>query len=149
MSFVPIEEDVIDLELELHDKADVIRMFNKTVAGEKQPDGKYANIPFMNMLQSYELNNYKWQAAYILGQGNVIAFNIELIYDGDVYLSDLVAEGKANEEQQKIYDEYQKIEKTILETGEIFNEEWDQSLEIGEVKFSTLYEILNKLEMGA
>lgn len=145
------ESDLNDLSLDYIDKADVVRMYNLMIEQDLQPEGKYTHIPANNLMQSVTLNGYKWQAAYLCRHGNILAFRIELIYDDgtqEVYLSDLVADGKATDEQKTIYDKYKQIENEVLKTGSLVPAQTDSTETIGDISFSTLFDLLNKLETG-
>lgn len=140
--------DINELNLNYLDKEDVLELFNKTIVQEPQPEGKYPNIPAFSMLQSEMVDDYKWQGAYYACHGNIIAFRIELIYKDDLYLSDLIEDNTANQEQKEIYTKYKEIERKVLKANNfLVNKEVD-SLVIGNVDFSLLENVLRRLETG-
>lgn len=111
------ETDLKELNLSYIQKSDLINMYNKTVSQEYLKEGLYPDIPAFNMKQSLLLGGYKWQAAYICYHGTICAFNIELIYceaNAEIYLSDLVQQNTATQEQAEIFTTIQEIENAIL-----------------------------------
>lgn len=111
------ETDLKKLNLSYIQKSDLINMYNNTVSQEYLKEGLYPDIPTFNMKQSLLLGGYKWQAAYICYHGTICAFNIELIYCEDnteTYLSDLVQQNTATQEQAEIFTTIQEIENAIL-----------------------------------
>jgi hypothetical protein len=141
-------EDLNELNLNYLDKEDVLKLFNKTIVQEPQPEGKYTSIPVFSMLQSKMVDDYIWQGAYYLCHGNIVEFRIELIYKCDIYLSDLVEADTATAEQKLIYNTYKEIEKNILDSNNFLVNKDIGSMVIGNVDFSLLEGVLHRIETG-
>lgn len=112
-----VETDLMDLYLSYVSKGDLISMYNKTVSQDFLKEGLYPNIPVFNMKQGQLIDGYKWQAAYICYHGTICAFNIELIYckgDTEMYLSDMIQQNIATQEQTEIFTTIQDIENKII-----------------------------------
>lgn len=113
-----ITVDDLELDLTYFKKEDIVELHNMAIQKENATEGKYIYLPESNIIQDELVDGYLWQAGYIGFYGNIAQVNIELIYKNDVYLSDLVEEGKATEEQKAIYNKIEEIEKLILEKQE-------------------------------
>lgn len=108
--------DLDGLELTYFNKQDFLEIVNNTLAQEPQPDGKYGALPEADIFQEdTPIDGYRWQIGYFCSHGNILAARIELLYEGDSYLSDLVADGKATPEQRQIYEASKQLETFILE----------------------------------
>lgn len=141
-------DDLSELNLNFLDKENVLELFNKTIVQEPQPEGKYSNLPAASMVQSKMVDDYKWQGAYYGCHGNIVAFRIELIYKDGVYLSDLIEDNTATNEQKQIYNKYKEIERNILQSNNFLVNKGLGSLVIGNVDFSLLENVLQRLEIG-
>lgn len=109
--------DLDGLKLENISKEEVLELYNKAITSElivKYGSNEKINCP-SHLNYSIKVENYVWLVGFINHFGHIKYVNIELMVD-DVYLSDLIKENKATEEQIKIFEDIQKIEKHIIET---------------------------------
>lgn len=139
-----------DLEgLTLHhiEKSDVLSLFNQTIVSEDLPYGKYGKIPEATIIKEDSLlSGYMWQVGYFSSYGNIVVLDIELLYENDIYLSDLIKDGKATEEQKKIQAKIEQVKAKILENQSFLAAEQENKEAIGSVQFHRLQALLKKLE---
>ncbi len=138
--------DLGALALNKINKQDVLKLFNKAIGKDKLGNGKYYYLPEADVVQEKLINGYQWQVGFFIAHGNIFSIRIELIYNGNIYLSDLIDNNKADKSQKNIYDKIKQIEKNIMEkqSFDIDNEE----LTIDNIKFRRLYELLKKINSG-
>ena len=109
--------DLEELELEKIDKQEVIDLYNSAINSNLIK--KFGNYPNTNrpiyLTTSMNNNNYTWKLGYILVMGHIKYVNIELLIN-EQYLSDLIKENKATDEQKEIFDNIKNIENYILKT---------------------------------
>lgn len=109
--------DLEELELKNISKDEVLKLYNEAIASDiilKYGKNEKINCPsYLNF--SIKRENYIWSVGFINHFGHIKYINIELLID-DIYLSDLIKTNQANEEQIKIYEDIEKIEKYIIET---------------------------------
>lgn len=96
----------------------VIKLFNQAISSEKMKAGKYYNLPASAVEQEKAMDGYCWQVGYVLMYGQILSVDIELIYEGDIHLSDIVAAGEADENQEKLEAVICNIEDKIVEKQE-------------------------------
>lgn len=108
--------DLEELSLDYIKKEDILNLFNKAI--KSNMIYKYGNYPNTNrnpyVLTSKTIDNYTWKLGYYLVKGSIKYVNIELLI-GEDYLSDLVKNKKATEEQKEIYENIQIIKNYIIE----------------------------------
>lgn len=107
--------DLEDLNVNTIDKESLVQMFN--AAYEKEPIelGKYTDLPQAEIVLSDSEKNYKYSIGYYVEYGNIIKINIDILYDDNTYLSDLIQNNIASNDQIKEYENLKKIEKFIIE----------------------------------
>lgn len=109
--------DLDDLGLENICKDEILELYNKAITSKlilKYGKNEKLNCPsYLNY--SIKIENYTWLVGFINHFGHIKYVNIELMID-DVYLSDLIKENRATEEQLKMFEDIQKIEKHIIDT---------------------------------
>lgn len=108
-------KDLEDLELEYISKKEILELYNLAITSEKiNKLGNYPNTHLYNYLNvSMTMDNYTWYVGFLMHYGHINYISLELMIDGE-YLSDLVFEDKATDEQREMYDNILKIEKYIL-----------------------------------
>lgn len=79
--------------------------------------------------------------------GNIKAIHIELIYDNNKYLSDLVENKKATEEEKRIYSEIKSIEENIVRQ-QILSSFEKKDQEIKGIEFQRLEKVLMLISSG-
>ncbi len=117
-------DDLKKLKLNNIKKEDIVELFNKTISSEIVTEaGKYDQIDYSHLTESRIRKSTKWFGSekdykfllgYLVRGGNIYYVNIDLMID-DVYLSDIVNDGKANEDQLSLYNEMKEIEKRIVD----------------------------------
>ena len=91
--------DLDGLQFDYIDRDDVIALFNQMITSENLPEGKYGYLPEASIEQEDSLlSGYRWQVGQFGCLGNIQQIDIELLYEDDVHLSDLVKDGKATNE---------------------------------------------------
>ncbi len=108
--------DLDDLNLKLISKEEVLELYNEAISEPKIVKwGKQIITQKTNYLTvSLIKDDYTWYVGYIVTWGHIHYVSIELKIK-DVYLSDLVKQNKATEEQRKIYQNITEIENYIIE----------------------------------
>lgn len=110
-------DDLKELHLKKIDKQEVIDLYNSAINSKLIK--KFGNYPNTNrttyLTTSMNNNNYTWKLGYILVMGHIKYVNIELLIN-EQYLSDLIKENKATDEQKEIFDNIKNIENYILKT---------------------------------
>jgi len=109
-------EELNDLNLRVITKEEVIELYNQAIVKPKVY--KWGNVPMDNhptyLTTSMTYDDYTWYVGYIISFGHVEYVNIELTKN-DKYISDLVANNTATEEEKNIYNNINKIEDYIIE----------------------------------
>ena len=137
--------DLAGLNLTYIDKQEVLDFFNRTVAQEPQPAGKY-HMPEADILQEQAMiDGYRWQIGYFNSHGNILAARIELLCGEDQYLSDMVANGSADAGQTAVHKKCKEIETYIVE-NQTFVLEQSMAFSHAEISFSRLKTLLDNLE---
>lgn len=137
-------DDLESLELKVIDKKELMNRFNETVVQEELEDGKQTKVPSFYLLQSDEINGYKWQVAYFVAHGNIIAFRVELLLDEDKYLSDISIEDMDNK-QKEIAKKIEEIEDAVLNSNDFAIDSSYDSLQIGDVRFDLLRKLIDEV----
>lgn len=108
--------DLDALELDKISKNDVLELYNQAI--KKPKVYKWGNVILQNhssyLSKSMEKDNCTWYVGYIINFGHIKYINIELMIN-DVYLSELISENKASNDEKEIYNNIQKIEDYIIE----------------------------------
>ena len=139
--------DLDGLQFDYIDRDDVIALFNQMITSENLPEGKYGYLPEASIEQEDSLlSGYRWQVGQFGCLGNIQQIDIELLYEDDVHLSDLVKDGKATNEQKKIQEKIEQIEAKILKEQNLLAAEQENKEAIGSVRFERLQSLLQKVE---
>ena len=109
-------EDLKSLNIQYIDKNLLLDLYNDAYSKEPIELGKWLELPQATIVVSDKLENlnYKYNVGYFIDYGNIKKVNIDLLYDDGKYLSDLVKEKSASEEDVKKYNELQEIENFII-----------------------------------
>jgi hypothetical protein len=144
----PIKMSELDgLNLSKINKQDILGLFNEAVGNEKLANGKYGNLPEADIAQERLLSGYQWQVGFFIVHGNILKIRIELLYEGNTYLSDLIDNNKANQSQKDIYAKIKEIEKNII-SKQSFIADGYKGVTIDNVKFERLYKLLQNVDSG-
>lgn len=112
------EEDLQDLELENFDKNQILELYNMAIEKEINQERKAFYIPSFDLEQETLSDKSILNIGLYTETTGVIAMRIDIIYD-DVYLSDLIENNKATENQKQIYENINKISKKFIETQDV------------------------------
>lgn len=124
---------------------DIVQTYNSALTNGDLEFGKYGNISESGLKCEKALSGYMWQVGYYVSYGNILAVNIELITEDGTYLSDIAPKDRSAQQQQ-IIEEIDKIEKNIIKTQNFIALGIDRNTEIGHVKISRLFHLLEKIE---
>lgn len=123
-------DDLDTIDFKVVTKEELVFMFNS--AFDKTPSdlGNYINIPFVAIVNSNYVDDYFYQIGYYCEYGNIRKIDIEVIYENDNYLSNLVSNHNASNEQILFYEKIKEIETNIIvkQNLDIINfNEYDES----------------------
>lgn len=109
-------DDLDGLKLKHISKDEVLELFNKAISSPKKL--KYGNMVMLNQYPSYmnvsnKYDDYTWSVGYLLNSMHIQYIHIELMIDNK-YLSDLIVNNEATEEQKNIYNNIKKIEEYVI-----------------------------------
>ncbi len=117
------EKDLDELKLNKIKKADVLDIFNSAISSDLITEyGNYNNIATAYVNESSVLKSnswfgkerdYKFVLGYMTYCGHIYYVNIDLMIDNE-YLSDIVNNGKATDDQKALYDEMKSIQNAII-----------------------------------
>ncbi len=110
-------DDLNGLDIKKIDKRKVLELFNEAI--NSKTIEKFGNYPNINdtpyLVHGLTMDNYTWQVGYIIVWGHIYYVNIDLKIN-DKYLSDMVKNNTATDEQKIIYSNIDKIEKHVMKT---------------------------------
>lgn len=139
------DEQRDSIKIEHMDKDMILNLYDEAISSEKLDNGYCWNYPGADMVVEETKDGYHWQIGYFLEHGHIMAVNIELIYDGNIYLSDLVSEGKADAEQIALGETVSNIENEIM-ANQLFDIDEDKYIEDDSVYLERLYDMIEDLE---
>ena len=147
--------DPTDYEFEELDGEMFFRLMREALTGEWNKEGAtqlYWDKPEYSFLQEPEFeNDYKFQVCFMQETGWADEIFIDVLYKdanpvGYIQLSDLVEDGKANEEQMRLWAKIKEIVNTIKENGVyISGQENFQNISIADIDFGRLYVFLTNV----
>lgn len=129
----------------IFNKEGIIDIYNTAIKNGEMTFGKYGTLSESGLKSENELSGYKWQVGYFLSYANITALNIELIYSDGTYLSDIANENMTAE-QKELFSKITLIENNIINNQNFIDIGVDSNLEIGNVKLSRLWNLLNTFE---
>ena len=108
-------EDLSELDLELIDKQEVLDLYNKAISSKKiEIYGNYPEIAPSYLSVSTTKNNYTWYLGYMRVAGNIPYIYLDVKIGND-YLSDIIQNQTATDEQKSMYEAIQTIRSYMLE----------------------------------
>lgn len=131
--------------IEQMDKEMILNLYDEAMSSERLESGYYGNYPQADMVVENTREGYHWQIGYFVVRGNIMAVNIELIYDGDIYLSDMVSEGEADTEQTALAETVSNIEKDII-ANQLFDIDEDKYAKKDSAYLERLDDMFDDLE---
>lgn len=132
-------------ENDIFNKKSVVNLYNAAIEKGEMTFGKYGDLSESGLKSEYELSGYKWQVGYFLSYANITALNIELIYSDGTYLSDIANENMTAE-QKELLSIIDQIENNIIYNQNFIDIGVESNLEIGDIKLSRLWNLLNTFE---
>ncbi len=111
--------DMKDLNIYNYDKNAILNIFNKS---QSKKFNKNQGPFLMNVCSIKQDNldeNYQWNIGIIAYNGVIYALRIDILYADKNFLSDLVKENKASQEQKELYESFSVLEKYIVENQKI------------------------------
>lgn len=137
------EEDLNDLNLENFDKKDILTLYN-TLQDKNFSDylTKF-KLSECKILEDNFDNGYKLNVGILAERKGIAVVRIDIVYNDNQYLSDLVQNDKATDSQKEIYNNFKKIEQYIFSNQEIdIQENFDLTDDI----YLRLFSVLRKVE---
>ena len=136
-------EDLDDLKLYHFDKNFIVDLFNNAYNTEFDKTVTKFNLSGCSIQSDTEQDGYKYNIGVMHLRRGIGVIRIDLLYSDGSYLSDLVEEGSATNEQKEIYDNFKKIEDYIVENQEVnIRDVFDLNDEV----YIRLYEIIEKFD---
>lgn len=133
-------EDLDTIDFKVVTKEELVFMFNGAFDKTPAELGKYINIPFVAIVKTNYVNNYFYQVGYYCEYGNIRKIDIEVIYEDGTYLSNLVTNHEASNEQIIFSKKIKEVEEYIIS---------NQDLEIANFKeFDSTLKPLSNLLVG-
>lgn len=139
------EKDLDGLELKIVDKGLLLELYNECIESEPVITNKYYDFPQADMVQDKLKDGYVWQVSYFMVKGVIKSINIELIYDGGIYLTDLVAANSGNGAEVKMAKEIEKLEDIMISKCSLVPGELNE-LDIPDDKLDRLVKLLQEIE---
>ena len=112
-------QDLGDLELYHLDKKFIVDLFNAAYNSEYDKTITKFNLSSCSIQSDTEQDGYKYNIGVMHVRRGIGAIRIDLLYNDGTYLSDLIEDGSATNEQKEIYDDFKKIEDYIVENQEV------------------------------
>ncbi len=140
-NYETLKDDLNKLDLKYIDADLVINLYEKSLHAPEKKFGKYGSLPFVGTIDK-EISNGTIRIGYILNYGNIEYIKIDFIDKNGEFLSDLVEEKKATNEQIDDYNEILKLEDEIINKQEL---EIDIKYEGKYFSFTSLSQMLKGL----
>ena len=112
-------EDLEDLELNNFDKEFIVELFNNAYNTDFDKTITKFNLSGCSIQSDTEKDGYKYNIGVMHVRRGIGVIRIDLLYSDGTYLSDLIEDGSATNEQKEIYDNFKKIEDYIVENQEV------------------------------
>lgn len=134
-----------DTENMIFDKSDVVNVYNSAMKSPVNTVGKYSYISSSDIRKSVLSGDCYWQVGYMLFTGNIYVINIEIVYNGGKYLSDIDS-SKLTQQQVQLLSEIEKIENSIMEQQSFIPADYDFDKSMDEINFNKLLAVLSSIE---
>lgn len=143
------ELDFVDTDGLLFSKEDVVEAFNAAMKNPVRTSTteplNYGKIPCEDIVKGNKMAGYAWQVGYSVPGGMIQAVNIELKCSDGRFLSDM-SEKELSDEKKQVLEEIEIIENAIKTEQSFVAPSYNFEKKIGDVDFSRLYLVLNKIE---
>ena len=110
------KDDLADLKLEYINKEEVLNLYNHAIASETiYRYGNYPNITETYLTTSMQKNGYTWYLGFLSARGHIKYIYLDVKIENN-YLSDLMKQNQATEEQLEIYNNIEQIKEEIIKS---------------------------------
>ena len=135
--------DLDELTLYNFDKNLIVDLFNKTYNSNFDKTITKFNLAGCSIQSDGEKDGYKYNIGVMHLRRGIGAIRIDLLYNDGTYLSELIENKKATNEQKEIYNNFQKIEEYIVENQEVnIRDEFDLNKDV----YNRLFDIIEKFD---
>ena len=136
-------KDLDELTLYNFDKSLIVDLFNKTYNSNFDKTISKFSIKGCSIQSDEEKDGYKYNIGVMHLRRGIGAIRIDLLYNDGTYLSELVENKKASNEQKEIYNNFQKIEEYIVENQEVnIRDEFDLNKDV----YNRLFDIIETFD---
>ena len=135
--------DLDELTLYNFDKNLIVDLFNKTYNSNFDKTITKFNLAGCSIQSDEEKDGYKYNIGVMHLRRGIGAIRIDLLYNDGTYLSELIENKKASNEQKEIYKNFKKIEEYIVENQEVnIRDEFDLNKDV----YNRLFDIIEKFD---
>ena len=135
--------DLDELTLYNFDKNLIVDLFNKTYNSNFDKTITKFNLAGCSIQSDGEKDGYKYNIGVMHLRRGIGAIRIDLLYNDGTYLSELVENKKASNEQKEIYKNFQEIEEYIVENQEVnIRDEFDLNKDV----YNRLFDIIETFD---
>ncbi|MFR5856608.1 MAG: hypothetical protein ACLUFU_02215 [Bacilli bacterium] len=135
--------DLDELTLYNFDKNLIVDLFNKTYNSNFDKTITKFNLAGCSIQSDGEKDGYKYNIGVMHLRRGIGAIRIDLLYNDGTYLSELIENKKASNEQKEIYKNFKKIEEYIVENQEVnIRDEFDLNKDV----YNRLFDIIEKFD---
>lgn len=139
--------DLDELDIYNFDKEFIVDLFNKAYNSEYDKTITKFNLKGCSINSDEDgddyIDGYKYNIGVMHLRRGIGVIRIDLLYSDGTYLSDLIEDGSATNEQKEIYDNFKKIEDYIVENQEVnIRDVFDLSDDV----YIRLYNIIEKFD---
>lgn len=136
-------KDLDELKLYNLDKGLIVDLFNKTYNSNFDKTISKFSIKGCSIQSDEEKDGYKYNIGVMHLRRGIGAIRIDLLYNDGTYLSELVENKKASNEQKEIYKNFQEIEEYIVENQEVnIRDEFDLNKDV----YNRLFDIIETFD---
>ncbi len=138
-------EDLSSIDFVNFDKLDIVTLWNNAYELEYNNDfGSYGALSYCHIEKENKEKNY-FQVGVLLDYGKISRIRIDYYYGDGIYLSDLIENKKANQEQIVLYEKIRDIEEEIEDDGSFeLKNKFDDLRK--NPKYIELFKLFEKLE---
>ena len=139
--------DLDELDIYNFDKEFIVDLFNKAYNSEYDKTITQFNLKGCSINSDEDgddyIDGYKYNIGVMHLRRGIGVIRIDLLYSDGTYLSDLIEDGSATNEQKEIYDNFKRIEDYIVENQEVnIRDVFDLSDDV----YIRLYNIIEKFD---
>ena len=139
--------DLDELDIYNFDKEFIVDLFNKAYNSEYDKTITKFNLKGCSINSDEDgddyIDGYKYNIGVMHLRRGIGVIRIDLLYSDGTYLSDLIEDGSATNEQKEIYDNFKRIEDYIVENQEVnIRDVFDLSDDV----YIRLYNIIEKFD---